>query len=198
MNRRNWDARSMRPLSEAAIRILQHAAGRPDGNPCPTFGIRGASQTAILESLERRGMLQRPPEDPRGVRARPYSITDAGRSFLAASGHAPILDRFAARQSDSTPQAEAAAPLYRFPLFRHLDRVDARGDIREHATHSRLQGAAYPAPYYMTLCGLPLHWSQAQRPAGNRTCKRCAELEQAAANVLARFAEAAIPTPLAP
>ena len=51
------------------------AAARPDGYCCPTRGLRGAAQEAVLRALRAQGMITTEP-GPR--------ITDKGRSELAA------------------------------------------------------------------------------------------------------------------
>ena len=63
------------PLSAAQRRVLETAAARPDGYCCPTRGLRGAAQEAVLRALRAQGMITTEP-GPR--------ITDKGRSELAA------------------------------------------------------------------------------------------------------------------
>ena len=78
------DRREPSPAQAAA---LKKAALRPRGTLCPVIGARGfkvnaAAETALLESLYRRGWA----ENPNGCRP---VITDAGRAAIAnATGEA--------------------------------------------------------------------------------------------------------------
>ncbi len=40
-------------------RLLRDAAAREDGNVCPTYGLRGAAQSAAIASLARLGFVRR-------------------------------------------------------------------------------------------------------------------------------------------
>lgn len=61
-------------------------------------------------------------------------------------------------------------------MMTRIDRIDNRGDIREHVVSSVRPGR--------TLCGLPILHSQ--EPAGNRECRCCARLEEKAQTQAAR------------
>ena len=57
--------------------------------------------------------------------------------------------------------AAAARPSYQMTK---IDRIDNRGDIREHLTRDGR----------LTICGLAIEMSQP--PCGNRSCKRCEKI----------------------
>lgn len=44
-------------LSPAQRRVLKDAADRPRGNVCPTRGLHGEVQTAVLRALDGAGLI---------------------------------------------------------------------------------------------------------------------------------------------
>lgn len=62
-------------LSPTAMRILKTAADRERGNICPTghTAVTGIAQSAIINALERRGLIAHD-----GI----WTITDAGRALV--------------------------------------------------------------------------------------------------------------------
>lgn len=58
-------------ISKAGMKALKRAAKRKRGNLCPVVGVHAAAETALLESLERRGLIYLDGIVPR--------ISDAGR-----------------------------------------------------------------------------------------------------------------------
>lgn len=74
---------AMKPISEAARRVLGRAAKRERGNICPIVDVRifAAAETTLIRSLVLKGLV-----DEEGI---PY-ITDAGRDAVAAM---PWCDR---------------------------------------------------------------------------------------------------------
>lgn len=71
-----------KPLTRAQTVVLRRAMRRPDGCVCPTPGLRGGAQTAVLDSLERRGLIARDPRPPHapkdGFFCALLRITEAG------------------------------------------------------------------------------------------------------------------------
>ena len=66
-------------LTETQRLVLIQASQREDGNVCPTWKLRGATQTSVLRSLERKGLVEQLPWPP-GPRI--TRITDAGRKAI--------------------------------------------------------------------------------------------------------------------
>lgn len=62
------------------------------------------------------------------------------------------------------PLSEPAPPMRPFDRMTQIDRIDDKGDIREHWT---LDGRR-------TICGIGIGYRQP--PCGNRPCKRCAKI----------------------
>lgn len=63
------------------------------------------------------------------------------------------------------------------PGFIPIDRIDARGDIREHLTSpGSLDEDGDARAFARALCGATLCGVELQWPAGNRKCKRCEKL----------------------
>lgn len=58
----------------------------------------------------------------------------------------------------------AERPSYQMTGTTKIDRIDCRGDIREHRTHDGKR----------TICGLAI--DMRQPPCGNRSCKRCEKI----------------------
>lgn len=47
--------------SPTMLQVLRRAASRPTGYICPTPGLRGRAQTAVVRALIARGLIEREP-----------------------------------------------------------------------------------------------------------------------------------------
>jgi hypothetical protein len=65
-------------ISQAQFRVLWYANKRPRGNLCPIFGIHAAAQTSLIQSLDRKGLIEWSAEPFISI---PF-ISDEGRAAL--------------------------------------------------------------------------------------------------------------------
>jgi hypothetical protein len=68
----------MKPLSPAMLKALRKAASREHANICPVVGVHAAAEQALIDALDRRGMIAW--DNDRKMAPR---ISDAGRAAIA-------------------------------------------------------------------------------------------------------------------
>lgn len=73
-------------LTPAMIRALAKAAERPRANICPIAGVHAAAEDALVDALDRRGMIAWDGGAPNRGAPR---ISDAGRTALAQARQDP-------------------------------------------------------------------------------------------------------------
>lgn len=96
-------------LTQGEIHVLADLAGMPDGaKPGElhrAFGHRHSTVTGILDRLERKGLIERPP-DPGDRRSRPVRLTADGRR--AAARVTQVIARLDAAVESRTRHADLA------------------------------------------------------------------------------------------
>ncbi|ANK82647.1 MAG: hypothetical protein TEF_18970 [Rhizobiales bacterium NRL2] len=93
----------MTKLNDKHIAILANAANRTDGCVLPLpedMRLQGGALTAVLRSLERRGLVERSPDDV-------WTITEAGRAAVPGT---VATDADESEEENTAPQVATADP----------------------------------------------------------------------------------------
>ncbi len=73
--------------------------------------------------------------------------------------------------------SDSGCPVRPIDRMTKIDRIDNKGDIREHLTRDGRR----------TICGLSISgFARTQPPCGNRSCKRCEKIAARLSEIIAR------------